>query len=80
MIRVNWRHDQRLEVKPLNIMSFNPYPAQFKIEILTHLKLCLATATHNFKWVKIIHIYLLWNETFANFDVLTHILFTINAI
>ena len=24
-----------------------------KIEIFTHLKLCLATATHNFKWVKI---------------------------
>ena len=25
----------------------------YGISILTHLKLCLATATHNFKWVEI---------------------------
>ena len=25
--------------------------------IFTHLKLCLATATHNFKWVKITHVF-----------------------
>ena len=29
------------------------------ILIFTHLKLCLATATHNCKWVKITHIYLI---------------------
>ena len=28
-------------------------------QIFTHLKLCLATATHNFKYVKIGHIYLI---------------------
>ena len=28
--------------------------------------LCLATATHNFKWVKITQIYLIWDRTFAN--------------
>ena len=28
--------------------------------------LCLATATHNFKRVKITHIYLIWDQTFAN--------------
>ena len=33
----------------------------------THLKLCLATATHNFKCVKSIHIYLIRNQT--NIDV-----------
>ena len=26
---------------------------QSQIKIFTHLKLCLATAIHNFKWVKI---------------------------
>ena len=30
--------------------------------IFTHLKLGLATATHNFKWVKITHICLIWNN------------------
>ena len=39
------------------------------IKVFTHLKLCLATATHNFKWLIINHIYLNWNETIANFDV-----------
>ena len=49
--------------------------------MFTPLKLCHATATHNFKWVKIIlsyiiiiyniisYIYLLWDQTFTNFDV-----------
>ena len=31
--------------------------------IFTNLKLCLATATHSFKWVKIAHICLIWDET-----------------
>ena len=30
-----------------------PYSIKMHILISTHLKLCLATATHNFKWVKI---------------------------
>ena len=29
----------------------------FSIGIFTHLKLCLADAIHNFKWVKIIQIW-----------------------
>ena len=29
----------------------------YLIHIVTHLKLCLANATHNFKWIKITHIY-----------------------
>ena len=36
-------------------LCFNPYPVF--IYIFTHLKLCLATAIHNFKWVKITHIF-----------------------
>ena len=27
------------------------------------------TATHNFKWVKITQIYLIWDKTFSNLDV-----------
>ena len=32
--------------------------------IFVHLKLCLATATHNFKWLKITHICLIWHKIF----------------
>ena len=32
-------------------------PPDYSIGIFTHLKLCLADAIHNFKWVKIIHIW-----------------------
>ena len=32
-------------------------------KIFTHLKLCVATATHNFKWVKKINqICLIWDQ------------------
>ena len=31
-------------------------PPNYSIWIFTHLKLCLADAIHNFKWVKIIQI------------------------
>ena len=45
-------------------MSYNAYhvscldhlAASYLIVIFTHLKLCLADAIHNFKWVKIIQI------------------------
>ena len=38
-----------------------------------HLKFCLATATHNFKWAKITHISLFSDQTFAKLVVLkTH--------
>ena len=36
---------------------------------ITHLKLCLATATDNFKWVKMTHICLIWDQTFANLEI-----------
>ena len=34
-----------------------------------NLKLCLATATHSFKWAEITHICLIWDETLASLDV-----------
>ena len=40
-----------------------------EIKIFTHLKFCLATATHNFKWVKITNICIIWDQTFKHFDV-----------
>ena len=35
----------------------------------TSLKLCLATATHNFKSVKITHISLIWDQSFSNLEI-----------
>ena len=34
--------------------------------IFTHLKLCLADAIHNFKWVKIMHIWQNEGQLFSN--------------
>ena len=48
--------------------------------MFNHLKLFPATPTHNFKWVKITHICLIWEKTSANFDVSTRISFPITAI
>ena len=35
----------------------NPYPVSSFIQIFTHLKLCLATETYHFKWLKTTHIF-----------------------
>ena len=40
--------------------------ADYSIWIFTHLKLCLADAIHNFKWVKIIQIWQKGGEMFSN--------------
>ena len=38
-------------------MVINPVaPLNYSTVIFTHLKLCLADAIHNFKWIKIIQI------------------------
>ena len=39
------------------VYSIFLYPPKYSIRIFTHLKLCLADAIHNFKWVKIIQIW-----------------------
>ena len=54
------------------VLTLSPLPLKelnYTIQIFTHLKLCLATATHNFKWMKITDICLIWDQTFANLDV-----------
>ena len=41
-------------------------PPNHSIRISTHLKLCLADAIHNFKWVKTIHIWQNEGQLFSN--------------
>ena len=54
---------------------FNPVTAKlFWIWIFTHLKLCLADAIHNFKWVKIIQIWQNGDQLFSNIADWCHIL------
>ena len=38
------------------VSALTLYPPNYLFVIFTHLKLCLADAIHNFKWVKIIKI------------------------
>ena len=40
---------------PFNVL-LTLQPPNYSIWMFTHLKLCLADAIHNFKWVKIIQI------------------------
>ena len=49
-------------------------PPNYSIWIFTHLKLCLADAIHNFKWVKIIHIWQNGGHLFSNIADWCHIL------
>ena len=51
-----------------------PYQPNYSIEIFTHLKLCLADAIHNFKWVKIMQIWQNGDQLFSNRDDLCHIM------
>ena len=44
----------------------DPLGATLNKCILTHSKLCLATATQNLKWVGITHICLIWDQLFAS--------------
>ena len=50
------------------LIYIHPYPAKLFFLIFTHLKLCLATAIHNLKWVKNTHTRLIWDISFANPD------------
>ena len=40
--------------------DFNPYCTTLKMVIFTHLILCFDTATHSFKWVKMIQFLNKW--------------------
>ena len=52
----------------------DPLPPNYSILIFTHLKLCLADAIHNFKWVKIIQIWQNGGQRFSNLARWCHIL------
>ena len=56
------------EKKYLGIKGLTLNPPSYLIRIFTHLKLWLATATHNSKWVKTTHICVILDKVFANFD------------
>ena len=51
------------------------YPPNYSIWIFTRLKLCLADAIHNFKWVKIIQIWQNRGQLFSNIADWCHILY-----
>ena len=46
----------------------------------TILRLCVATTIHNFKWLIITYIGLIWHKQIANIDVLANIPFPITVI
>ena len=56
-------------------LPFFIQPPNYSIWILTHLKLCLADAIHNFKWVKIIHIWQNGGQLFSNLTDWCHVYF-----
>ena len=60
--------NQMFKVKHVSIL-YSP-----KTWISTPLKLCLADAIHNFKWVKIIQIWQNGGQLFSNIADLCHIL------
>ena len=50
MVGDNWMDSQVMTIRPKNSSEYiNHYPAKLIIKIFSHLKLCLTTATHNFK-------------------------------
>ena len=55
-------------------IRLTPHPPNYSIWIFTHLKLCLADAIHNFKWVKIIQIWQNGGQLFSNNAGWCHIL------
>ena len=50
-------------------LQLNPWSAKVNHLNFTNWKLCLATTTYNFQWVKINHIDLMLEHTFENADV-----------
>ena len=64
---------EHLNIWDLNILNISAFKAlNYRIDNFTHLKLCFATATHNFKWVKMTDICLMWDQQFADFYVSTY--------
>ena len=71
---VSWRiwclfgRNKPLSKPTQGIQDINPWSAKLNNSNFTHLKLCLATATHNFKWMKMTPICLIWYQAFAKIE------------
>ena len=70
--------ENEITVKRRNKTPKSLYPLSYII--FTHFKLCLATASHNLKWLKITHICLIWESKLLIFYAYSHILFPITVI
>ena len=55
--------------KTLVFMVYNISALKRLNDDIPNLKLCLATATHNFKWLKITDNCSIWDQTFTNLDI-----------
>ena len=62
----------------LNCDDINPQSAKLNNLFFTHLKLCLATATHNLKWIKFTWMCTIWINIYAKFENLMHIFLSKN--
>ena len=72
-----WRLLIAISTPRKNVQNFLTLePPNYSIWIFTHLKLCLADAIHNFKWVKIIQIWQNRSQLFSNLAGWCHILFS----
>ena len=70
------RINVQAQVGPIITTFYYPFkPPNYSNWIFTHLKLCLADAIHNFKWVKIIQIWQNRGQLFSTLAGWCHILF-----
>ena len=54
-----------IETAFLVMWELSIYSLSYLFLIFTHLNFCLATATHNFKWVKIIQISIILDQNIS---------------
>ena len=69
-----YRNNTKFDKAVLVDAQLTLQPPNYSIWIFTHLKLCLADAIHNFKWVKIIQIWQNGGQLFSNIADWCHIL------
>ena len=68
MMISNWKTlwSPMVYTKNVSGWALTLWPPNYSIGIFTHLKLCLADAIHNFKWVKIIQIWQNGSQQISN--------------
>ena len=69
-----WYWPNGISTRQHKCRLINPLTYNYSIRIFTHLKLCLADAIHNFKWMKIIQIWQNGGQLFSNLAGWCHIL------